>query len=99
TPVVSPLSLHDALPIYTGPAGAAKVLEAWGNPPGAETLGMVVPADTSPLADDAWAVVITYTEEGHVEDEDAKDLDFGELLAEMRSEEHTSELQSRENLV
>ena len=71
---------------YTGPAGAAKVLEAWGNPPGAETLGMVVPADTSPLADDAWAVVITYTEEGHVEDEDAKDLDFGELLAEMQKD-------------
>lgn len=71
---------------YTGPGGAAKVLEVWGNPPGAETLGMLFPADTSPLADDSWGVVITYTEDGHVEDEDAKDLDFGELLSEMQKD-------------
>jgi uncharacterized membrane-anchored protein len=69
---------------YTGPAGAAKVLEAWGNPPGAETLGMLFPADTSPLADDSWGVVITYTQDGHVDDDDAKDLDFDELLSEMQ---------------
>lgn len=75
---------------YTGPQGAAKVLEAWGNPPGAQTLGMLFPADLSPLADDSWGVVITYTEEGHVDDDDAKDLDFAELLEEMQKDTEES---------
>ncbi|AUX19738.1 uncharacterized protein SOCEGT47_001900 [Sorangium cellulosum] len=71
---------------FTGPEGAEKVLMAWGNPPGSEALGMLFPAGVSPIADDSWGVVISYVEEGHVEDDDAKEIDFGELLAEMQKE-------------
>ncbi|MGK3984281.1 DUF2167 domain-containing protein [Sorangium sp. So ce136] len=71
---------------FTGPEGARKVLQAWGNPPGSDTLGMVFPAGLSPIADDSWGVVISYVEEGHVDDDDAKDIDFGELLAEMQKD-------------
>ncbi|WP_437751329.1 DUF2167 domain-containing protein [Sorangium sp. So ce1389] len=71
---------------FTGPEGARKVLEAWGNPPGSDALGMLFPAGLSPIADDSWGVVISYVEEGHVDDDDAKDIDFGELLAEMQKD-------------
>ncbi|WP_438002832.1 DUF2167 domain-containing protein [Sorangium sp. So ce321] len=71
---------------FTGPEGARKVLEAWGNPPGSDALGMLFPAGLSPMADDSWGVVISYVEEGHVDDDDAKDIDFGELLAEMQKD-------------
>lgn len=71
---------------FTGPEGTRKVLEAWGNPPGSEALGMLFPAGLSPIADDSWGVVISYVEEGHVDDDDAKDIDFGELLAEMQKD-------------
>ncbi|WP_437283823.1 DUF2167 domain-containing protein [Sorangium sp. So ce406] len=71
---------------FTGPEGARKVLKAWGNPPGSEALGMLFPAGVSPIADDSWGVVISYVEEGHVDDDDAKDIDFGELLADMQKD-------------
>ncbi len=69
---------------YTDPDGASKLLQAWGNPPDAETLGMLLPRGVGVFADDSWAVVIRYTEDGHVSDEDAADLDFAELLRTMQ---------------
>lgn len=71
---------------YLGPDDAAKVLEAWGNPPGPKTLGLIIPTQLSPFADDSWAVIATYAEDGHVDDEDAKDMDFNELLADMKKD-------------
>ncbi len=70
---------------YLGPTEAAALLEAWGNPPGAETLGILLPKSGSVFADETWAIVITYEEDGHVEDDDAGSIDYDELLAEMRS--------------
>ena len=54
---------------YLDPADSARILvDAWGNPPGSKTLGMIFPADISPLAENGWGVVITYDEEGHIKD-------------------------------
>jgi uncharacterized membrane-anchored protein len=75
---------------YLGPEDTEKVLQAWGNPPGPKTLGLIVPQQLSPFADDSWAVVVTYTEDGHVEDDDAKDMDFGELLTDMKKDAEES---------
>lgn len=62
------------------------IVDEWGNPtPSNAPLGMIVPRGTSPLAPDAWAVVVTYIEEGHVEDDDADDIDYDELMSEMKS--------------
>src|SRR5213080_221084 len=36
------------------------VLRAWGNPPGAQTLGMVVPTALRVLTPEGWGVIITY---------------------------------------
>jgi uncharacterized membrane-anchored protein len=71
---------------YLGPEDTTKILvDAWGNPPGMVTLGMILPADLSPL-DQArgWGVIITYAEEGYVEDDDADDIDYDELLQGMK---------------
>jgi uncharacterized membrane-anchored protein len=69
---------------YIGPEDATKVLRAWGNLGGSDTLGMLFPKDLGPFDDNSWAVVITYTSDGHVSDEDAEETDFDELLKDMR---------------
>lgn len=70
---------------YLDPAQSARLLtEGWGNPPGAETLGMIFPAEPSPLSAEGWGIVITYEEDGYVDDKDAEKLDYNELLGEMK---------------
>lgn len=79
------IHLGDALR-FLGPAEAERVLVAWGNPPGHAVLGMVLPVGISPFHDESWAVLVTYSDEGYVSDEDAKDIDFSELLTEMKAD-------------
>lgn len=75
---------------FIGEEGSRRLLtEAWGNPPGSAegVLGMLVPADVSPLADDSWGVVISFEEEGYVNDNDAESIDYAKLLQQMREGE------------
>lgn len=67
-----------------------KVLVAWGNPPGSKALGMVLPQQLSPFAEESWAVLVTYSEDGHVDDEEAKKIDFSELLNDMKKDTEES---------
>ena len=70
---------------YLEAADARKVLEQlWGNPPDDSVLGMVVPRGRGVLADDSWAVVVTYSDEGYVSDEDAAKIDYDDLLKELK---------------
>lgn len=72
---------------YLSPTDAEKVLvDVWGNPPGAgkSTLGMLLPSQYTPFDDASWGVTISYNEDGYVSDEDAKDIDYGELLTGMQ---------------
>jgi uncharacterized membrane-anchored protein len=62
------------------------LVEAWGNPPGQETLGMLLPAEYTPFDRESWAVTIHYSDDGHVSDSDAAEIDYNELLAEMQSD-------------
>jgi len=75
---------------YLDPADAERVLLAWGNPPGSKNLGMLFPTSLSPFDDGGWGVVISYTEEGHVDDEDAADIDYAEMLDEMKKDTEES---------
>jgi len=73
---------------YIGPEGSKRLLEkAWGNPPGAAdgVLGMLVPSDISPLSDSGWAVVVTFDEDGYVDDKGAESIDYTKLLHEMQA--------------
>jgi uncharacterized membrane-anchored protein len=69
---------------YLNTGDTSRLLEAWGNPPGAHTLGMIVPAGVNPMAPESWGVVITYDKDGHVKDDDADGIDYGKLLKEMQ---------------
>jgi uncharacterized membrane-anchored protein len=72
---------------YIGPEGSRRLLtEAWGNPPGSAegVLGMLVPADVSPLDKEGWGIVITYDEDGYVNDDDAASIDYTKMLKQMQ---------------
>lgn len=76
---------------YLNPADAEKVLvEVWGNPPGSETLGILFPSEVTPFDADSWGVTIAYEEDGYVSDDDAKDIDFADLLKEMQEDTHAA---------
>jgi uncharacterized membrane-anchored protein len=70
---------------YLSPEDTTRVLvQGWGNPPGITTLGMIVPAEVSPLSDAGWGVVLTYDKDGHVKDDDADSIKYDELLKTMQ---------------
>lgn len=55
--------------------------EIWGNPPSdIKPEGMLVPAEGGVINNFTYAIEITYSEEGYINDEDAKDIDYDELL-------------------
>lgn len=82
---------------FLGPDDAQRLLvEGWGNPPGDKPLGMLIPSGVSPLADEGWGVIITYEEEGYVEDDDATSLDYDALLREMQEDARASNKQREE---
>jgi uncharacterized membrane-anchored protein len=70
---------------YLTPEQADRILvEAWGNPPGTKTLGMLFPSEVSPLSEEGWGVVITFQEDGYVKDDEAGKIDYNELLQQMK---------------
>ncbi|MDW6003739.1 DUF2167 domain-containing protein [Vibrio mangrovi] len=83
---VAELNLSDRFQYLTPESTERLLVDAWGNPPGNETLGMIIPATTSPLSREGWGVIITYQEDGHVQDSDADDIDYDDLLDDMKDE-------------
>ena len=73
--------------IFLNAKDAESVLvDAWGNMPGSNALGMLMPAGVTPFDRNAWAVTIEYQEDGYVSDEEAEEIDYSELLSEMQSD-------------
>jgi uncharacterized membrane-anchored protein len=72
---------------YLPPADAQRVLhDAWGNPDGSGTLGMIVPAKGTVLDEKSWAVIVTYDKDGHVKDDDANKINYADLLKDMQKD-------------
>lgn len=69
---------------YLDPADAEKVLVAWGNPPGHDTQGAIVPNEVDPFTAEGWAVFLTYEEDGHIDDSDAAEIDYADMLKDMQ---------------
>lgn len=69
---------------YLDPAQTDRVLQAWGNPPDSQTLGMILPAGQPALGEETWAVILQYEEDGYVSDEGAEEIDYAKLLKEMK---------------
>lgn len=72
---------------YLDAGETEKLLVAWGNPDGSGTQGAIVPSDVDPFADNGWAVILTYKDEGHIDDSDAAKLDYDDMLKDMKSGE------------
>ncbi|RZK16037.1 MAG: DUF2167 domain-containing protein [Hymenobacter sp.] len=71
---------------YLDSAQSRRVLtKYWHNPDGT-SLGMLFPKDKGPLDEHSWAYVIEYNPMGYVKDDDASDINYTELLADMQKE-------------
>ncbi|MDF1821622.1 MAG: DUF2167 domain-containing protein [Alcanivoracaceae bacterium] len=70
--------------------------DLWGNPPDEQVLGMLFPSDYGVLDDDAWGVVLYYSPEGHVDDDDAAAIDYDDLLENMRDDMRSANEARRE---
>ncbi len=89
------IELDDSLGTITVPDGF-RFLDArqaqfilttlWGNPEDPTILGMIVPKKDGVSAVDSWAFIVSYEDVGYVEDDDAEDIDYEELLEEMKTD-------------
>ena len=78
---------------FLGKEGSQRLLtDGWGNPAemSEHVLGMLVPAHTSPLAEEGWGIIITFDESGYVNDKDAASIDYEKLLQQMQDDTKTS---------
>ncbi len=70
---------------YLDPAQTTTLLERiWGNPPGAPSLGMLVPNDFNPTRQPSWGFTIRFEDEGFVKDDDAEKINYADLLKQMQ---------------
>lgn len=79
---------------YLSPDDSEIVLhQMWDNPADDKTLGMIFPSNLGPLDGDAWAVIITYADDGYVKDSDADKINYNDLLKQMQdsTKEHNKE--------
>jgi uncharacterized membrane-anchored protein len=65
------------------------LVDIWGNPPeqAEGVLGVIMKAGTDFTADESWAAVVTYADEGYVTDKDAADIEPTKLLARLKEGE------------
>ena len=69
---------------YLAPEETNQLLQMWGNPPDEATQGAILPADVNPFGEGGWAVFLTYTDDGHIDDSDANEIDYDDLLKDMK---------------
>jgi uncharacterized membrane-anchored protein len=80
------INVPDGYKFLDGPQSEYVLSDLWGNPP-SECLGLLFPEDITPLSDEfTYVVEVTYSEEGYIEDDDAADIDYDELLEEMQKD-------------
>ncbi len=79
------LSLPAGYRFLDGTQAEKVITELWGNPsPRNKPLGLILPPDNDLISEDSWAVIVTYTDEGHVEDGDANSINYDEMLKDMQ---------------
>jgi uncharacterized membrane-anchored protein len=77
---------------YLDPMETDKLLVAWGNESDTTTQGTIIPAEVEPFSDAGWAVILTYEDDGHIDDSDANEIDYDDLLKDMKegTDDHNS---------
>jgi len=72
---------------FLGPEGSRRLLtDGWNNPKGSadDVLGMLIPASVSPLSAEGWGIVVTFDEDGYVDDKGASSIKYDELLKQLQ---------------
>lgn len=67
--------------------------ELWGNPADASIIGLLVPEGRGVLADDSWVFSISYDAIGYVKDDDARKINYDDLLKDLKKEQETDNIQ------
>ncbi|MBR9921648.1 MAG: DUF2167 domain-containing protein [Bacteroidetes bacterium] len=83
------INVPEGFKYLNGEGGEIILTEFWGNPPTHPdnlSLGMLMPADRSPMDDEVYAINITFVREGFVDDSDAAKIDFDELLETLKED-------------
>jgi uncharacterized membrane-anchored protein len=77
---------------YLDPGETSKLLMAWGNEADNTTQGTIIPADVDPMSETGWAVILTYDDDGHIDDSDAAEIDYDDMLKDMKegTEDHNA---------
>jgi len=78
---------------YLDPNETNKLLMAWGNESDTTTQGTIIPVDVDPWSQTGWAVILTYDDDGHIDDSDAAKIDYDDMLKDMKegTEDHNGE--------
>jgi uncharacterized membrane-anchored protein len=77
---------------YLDPDETNKLLMAWGNESDTSLQGTIVPADVDPMSEAGWAVFLTYDDDGHIDDSDAAEINYDDMLKDMQegTEDHNA---------
>ena len=62
------------------------VSDLWGNPADEDVIGLLLPKESSVMDYDSYAFIISYDDMGYVDDDDASDIDYEEMLETMQEE-------------
>jgi uncharacterized membrane-anchored protein len=75
---------------YLDASETNKLLMAWGNESDDTTQGAIIPASVDPMSETGWAVILTYDDDGHIDDSDAAEIDYDDMLKDMKegTEDH-----------
>jgi uncharacterized membrane-anchored protein len=71
------------------------IVDLWGNPSFAadNQMGMVFAPGQEPVGADSWSVVVSYDDQGHVDDKDAASINYDELLTALQKSTEESNLE------
>jgi uncharacterized membrane-anchored protein len=70
---------------YLDPHETNKLLIAWGNEGDITTQGTIIPAGVEPMSESGWAVFLTYDDDGHIDDSDAAEINYDDMLKDMQA--------------
>lgn len=80
--------------LFIGPIEAKILMEdIYGNPPSQPSLGMLLSDTPSVMGGIDWIIDINYFNEGHINDDDAKDINYDDLLKQLKEEAEQSSIE------
>jgi uncharacterized membrane-anchored protein len=79
------LDLDEGYTYLEGIKGRFLLERLWGNPADDSIMGVILPPNFVPWGEGAaWAATVSYNGDGHIDDQDAKSMNFDDLLKQMK---------------